>query len=350
MLAGFVPAGFAARVVGWQRQHGRNGLPWQATRDPYRVWLSEVMLQQTQVATALPYYQRFLQRFADVATLAAADVDEVMALWSGLGYYGRARNLHRCAVQVVKQYGGEFPRTAAELETLPGIGRSTAAAIAAFCYGERTAILDANVRRVLARVLAFDGDLAKTAAVARLWEVATNLLPKRSLAQQMPRYTQGLMDLGASICLTRAPRCLQCPLESLCAARQSGTPEQFPVNSRKLVRTAQSLWLLVAQTADGAVWLDRRPATGIWGGLHSPAAFADRAALERVVPAGSRSRMEDAAPFKHVLTHVDLHIHPVYVNLPRSAFRSETGAWVAPHQWPQFGLPAPVRKLLNGLG
>ena len=195
------PAGFAGRVVRWQESHGRNELPWQNTRDPYRVWLSEIMLQQTQVATVLEYYPRFLARFPDVASLAAAHLDEVLGLWSGLGYYSRARNLHRCAVDVVALHGGEFPRSAAALETLPGIGRSTAAAIASFCFGERAAILDGNVKRVLTRVLGFDADLAVAANERNLWTQAEAMLPNRGVQEAMPRYTQGLMDLGATVCL-----------------------------------------------------------------------------------------------------------------------------------------------------
>ena len=202
----------ARRVVAWQEVHGRNHLPWQQTRDPYRVWLSEIMLQQTQVTTVLDYYARFLARFPDVAALAAAEQDEVLGLWSGLGYYTRARNLHRCARQVVEKHGGVFPASAQVLATLPGIGRSTAGAIAAFCFSERVPILDANVRRVLTRVLGFDKDLASAANERLLWDEAQQLLPQSDLGRAMPRYTQGLMDLGASVCKPRAPRCGDCPL------------------------------------------------------------------------------------------------------------------------------------------
>ena len=203
------PEGFASRVVRWQASHGRSSLPWQDTRDPYRVWLSEIMLQQTQVATVLGYYARFLDRFPDVRALAAAPQDEVLGLWSGLGYYSRARNLHRCAQDVVALHGGEFPRSAELLQTLPGIGRSTAAAIASFCFGERVAILDGNVKRVLTRVLGFGEDLASAANERRLWDQAQALVPERG--EDMPAYTQGMMDLGATVCTPRKPRCLFCP-------------------------------------------------------------------------------------------------------------------------------------------
>ncbi len=251
----------ATRVVRWQAAHGRHHLPWQQTRDPYRVWLSEIMLQQTQVSTVLDYYPRFLQRFPDVAALAAAPLDDVLALWSGLGYYSRARNLHRCAQQVVAVHGGVFPATAEVLATLPGIGRSTAGAIAAFCFSQRVPILDANVRRVLTRVLAFGEDLAAARNERQLWAHAHDLLPVDDLDEAMPRYTQGLMDLGAGWCLPRKPRCDLCPLGEVCAARRAGDPEKYPVRTRKLRRSAQSWWLLLRCNAVGAVWLERRPRT-----------------------------------------------------------------------------------------
>ena len=206
----------AARVVRWQRRHGRHGLPWQGTRDPYRVWLSEVMLQQTQVATVLDYYPRFLERFPDVQALAAAPLDDVLALWSGLGYYSRARNLHRCAQEVVAAHGGAFPRAAPMLATLPGIGRSTAAAIAAFCFGERAAILDGNVKRVLTRA----ARLRRRPGRGRRGARACGPPPRRCCRRAgVDVYTQGLMDLGATVCLARQPACERCPLAADCAAR-----------------------------------------------------------------------------------------------------------------------------------
>ncbi|HKB55796.1 MAG TPA: A/G-specific adenine glycosylase, partial [Ramlibacter sp.] len=226
-----LPAGFAGRIVRWQRTHGRDGMPWQATRDPYRVWLSEIMLQQTQVSRVLDYYPRFLVRFPDVRSLAAATLDEVYACWSGLGYYSRARNLHRCAQDIVAAHGGEFPRSAGQLEALPGIGRSTAAAVASFCFGERAAILDGNVKRVLTRVLGFDADLAVAANERALLMHAQALLPRREPHASMPAYTQGLMDLGATICLPRNPSCLRCPVKAICAARRQGDPQRYPVRT-----------------------------------------------------------------------------------------------------------------------
>jgi A/G-specific adenine glycosylase len=341
------PADFAARVVHWQRAHGRNELPWQNTRDPYRVWLSEIMLQQTQVATVLDYYARFLARFPHVAALAQSDIDEVLGLWSGLGYYSRARNLHACARQVVSLHGGEFPRSARLLQTLPGIGRSTAAAIASFCFGERVAILDGNVKRVLTRVLGFGADLAIAANEKQLWDHATALLPQRAIAQSMPRYTQGLMDLGATVCTSRNPSCLLCPVQGLCVALREGTPENYPVKSRKLKRSAQSLWLLLARSRNGSVWLEKRPPSGIWGGLYCPPVFESREALAAALPAATPGELREEAPFVHVLTHKDLHLHPVAMLLPKTAVPAAAGNWFRHAEWPALGLPAPVRKLLE---
>ena len=341
-----LPAGLASRVVRWQKIHGRQGLPWQGSRDPYRVWLSEIMLQQTQVATVLDYYPRFLRRFPDVQALAAATLDDVLALWSGLGYYSRARNLHRCAQEVVAQHEGAFPRSAEALQNLPGIGRSTAAAIAAFCFGERAAILDGNVKRVLTRVLAYDADLAQAANERELWAHATALLPARELHESMPRYTQGLMDIGATVCQARNPSCLLCPLQPLCAAAAGGQPEQYPVKTRKLKRSAQSIWLLRARQEDGSTWLVKRPTPGVWAGLYCLPLYDSRSALEAALPARARRGLRDAEPFVHVLTHKDLHLHPVEAFLP-SSWRAAEGDWFAPAQWPELGLPAPVRKLLG---
>lgn len=347
-------AELAAQVVRWQAAHGRNHLPWQNTRDAYRVWLSEIMLQQTQVATVLEYYTRFLARFPDVRQLAAAAQDEVLALWSGLGYYSRARNLHRCAQIVVHQHGGEFPRTVDELAALPGIGRSTAGAIAAFCFGVRAPILDANVRRVLTRVLGFGADLAEAKNERALWQQAEALLPQQDLSHAMPRYTQGLMDLGAGICLPRNPNCLLCPLQEACVARRDGNPQDYPVRTRKLKRSAQAWWLLLRQDGAGRLWLERRPPTGIWAGLYCPPVYDSRAALDEALQLHASCDARDLPAFTHVLTHRDLHLHPVLARdatpQPNAHCAEQQSGWFAPAQWPALGLPAPVRKLLASLG
>ena len=343
-------ASLSARVIRWQATHGRHGLPWQGTRDPYRVWLSEVMLQQTQVTTVLAYYDRFLARFPDVAALAAAPLDDVLALWSGLGYYSRARNLHRCAQVVMAEHGGRFPPHAEALARLPGIGRSTAAAIAAFCFGERVAILDGNVNRVLARAIGFESDLAEARNVDALWERATALLPA---AGGMARYTQGLMDIGATVCLPRAPNCLICPLVDDCAAAASGQPARLPLKSRRLRRSArESVWLWLRW--GDRHWMLRRPATGVWAALWSLPEFGDEAELRA---AGERwPGMPRPLPsFTHVLTHLDWTFHPRVWALPADTPADVVGAVTA--AWPEgrwhtleealaSGVPAPLRKLL----
>jgi A/G-specific adenine glycosylase len=340
---------FATRLIAWQREHGRHALPWQNTRDPYRVWLSEVMLQQTQVGTVLGYYERFLQRFPDVTALAAAPLDDVFALWSGLGYYSRARNLHRCAQAVVAEHGGQFPRSSDALKALPGIGRSTAAAIAAFCFSERVAILDGNVKRVLSRVLAFDGDLAEVRHERALWIEATRLLPERDIE----RYTQGLMDLGATLCTQRVPSCATCPVHASCAAVKVGTQTHYPVKTRKLRRGQRErvwLWLQWRER----LWLIQRPDTGVWAGLWSLPEFDSFAAFD-AASGDWPGRGENLPTFTHTLTHLDWTLHPVRWNLPVRVSAANvariTGAWPS-GRWVDLetalaaGLPAPLRKLL----
>jgi A/G-specific adenine glycosylase len=341
----------AARVVEWQRAQGRRGLPWQGERDPYRVWLSEVMLQQTQVATALAYYQRFIARYPDVVALAAAPLDDVLALWSGLGYYSRARHLHRCAQAVVAEHGGVFPRSSAALAELPGIGRSTAAAIAAFCFDERAAILDGNVKRVLARHLGFDADLADAAALRQLWAHADALLPP---AHEMPSYTQGLMDLGATVCVVRQPRCLVCPLHADCVACRSGRTGELPRKSRRLQRGARSNALLWLRHRDD-VLLVRRPERGVWAGLWSLPEMSDLAAA-RAHASQWAGRGVALPVIDHALTHFDWHLQLLRWDLPprtgaatreRIAAHWDSARWLAQSDALSMSLPAPVRRLLS---
>lgn len=338
---------FSRKLLRWQKEHGRHDLPWQNTTDPYRVWLSEIMLQQTQVSTVLDYYPRFLQKFPDVYSLARASEDEVLALWSGLGYYSRARNLHRCAQVVCDMHEGAFPRTAKALTTLPGIGPSTAAAIAAFCFGERISIMDGNVQRVLSRLGAMPHEISSKAARESLAIAASELLPARSA--DMPAYTQGLMDLGAGCCTPRQPQCLQCPVKSLCMAHKADEVGRYPVKTRKLKRSSQRWWVLIAINKRGEVWLEQRPASGIWARLWGLPMFESEALLLAAAdPQGERLYLE---PFVHVLTHRDLHLHPVRVHNRTNgqANGGANGQWVDAQAWAQLGLPAPVRRLLNDL-
>jgi A/G-specific adenine glycosylase len=355
---------FTAPLIAWQREHGRHTLPWQQTTDPYRVWLSEIMLQQTQVSTVLGYYDRFLTRFPTVADLAAASQDDVMALWSGLGYYSRARNMHACAKAVVSEFGGAFPRSSALLQTLPGIGRSTAAAVAAFCFGERVAILDGNVKRVLTRYLAYEADLSVAANERRLWDLATRMLPDtgggastglvESYTQGvMESYTQGVMDLGATVCQTRSPQCLLCPVQQGCEGRRTGRPERFPVKTRKLKRSArQNAWLWL-EWGD-SMWLSLRPDEGVWAGLWSLPEYDSPETLTEATTGWPGQGL--ALPsFTHVLTHLDWTLSPLYWALPENTSRKRVdriteqlpaGEWVNTTQALEKGLPAPLRKLL----
>ncbi|MBW8829064.1 MAG: A/G-specific adenine glycosylase [Burkholderiales bacterium] len=341
---------FSARVVEWQRIHGRHSLPWQQTRDPYRVWLSEIMLQQTQVSTVLGYYNLFLQRFPDVTSLAAASIDDVFAMWSGLGYYSRARNLHKCAQAVVSEHGGSFPSSSTQLAELPGIGRSTAAAVAAFCFGERVAILDGNVKRVLSRVLAFDGDLASAANERELWAHATRLLPDEGIEA----YTQGLMDLGATVCVTRSPHCLLCPVRVDCEALKSADVESFPVKTRKLKRgRREHVWLWL-QWRD-RLWLSQRPDKGVWSGLWSLPEFESGEAFDALAVQWP-GEGEALDSFTHVLTHLDWRLHPIRWTLPEKTAASKVdaviaalpgGRWFTLAEALAAGVPAPLRKLLS---
>jgi A/G-specific adenine glycosylase len=352
----------ASRLVAWQRQHGRHGLPWQNTRDPYRVWLSEIMLQQTQVAAVLDYYQRFLSQFPTVKALAEAPADQVMAQWAGLGYYARARNLHACAKQVMSTWNGKFPPDAAGLATLPGIGPSTAAAIAAFCYGERAAILDGNVKRVLARLFAIEGDPTSRPIELQLWSLARDLVPTaRACAQDpdlMSAYTQGLMDLGATVCARGRPKCEACPLKKGCLALLQGRCDELPWPRARKVLPERSTAMLIAHRP-GYLLLVQRPTTGIWGGLWSLPECEP--ALEPSLACGqlglALKTADTLAEFVHVFTHYRLTIRPHLVQIKpdrsahadRAARLMNGGEWVPLSSLHERGLPAPVRKLLDGL-
>nr|WKF58206.1 Adenine DNA glycosylase [Paraburkholderia busanensis] len=345
---------FSTRLITWQRRHGRHDLPWQNTRDPYRIWLSEIMLQQTQVSTVIPYYAKFLARFPDVAALAAAPVDDVMALWAGLGYYTRARNLHRCAQTVVERHGGAFPRTVEELADLPGIGRSTAAAIASFAFGARATILDGNVKRVLARVFGVEGFTGEKKVENAMWTLAESLLPVNASDAEVSAYTQGLMDLGATLCVRGKPDCLRCPFAVDCVANVTGRQRELPAARPKKTVPTRRTWMLVLRDGN-AVMLEKRPPSGIWGGLWSLPEAADEAALaERARAFGSAGTVSPLAPLTHVFTHFKLDIEPRLAELGHgvgvlAALGDADTAWVSLSDLDSFGVPAPVRKLLDSL-
>jgi A/G-specific adenine glycosylase len=351
----------APRLIAWQRLYGRHGLPWQQTRDPYRVWLSEIMLQQTQVAAVIEYYTRFLKKFPTVRKLAQATTPEVMAQWAGLGYYARARNLHACAQRVVNDWGGNFPETADKLVTLPGIGPSTAAAIAAFCFGERSAILDGNVKRVFARHAGIEGDPTTRAVEQQLWSVAREELPStrdcRADPNAMSTYTQGLMDLGATLCTRSGPRCQDCPIKSDCAAHKEGRTDELPTARARKVLPERAVGMLIAYQA-GHILLEERPQSGIWGGLWSLPEFdAQGSGADFCASIGLQPlKTEKLSAFLHVFTHYRLTIAPVITEVAAPKRSAAVEHSVKPaRQWIKLtsldskGLPAPVRKLLLGL-
>jgi A/G-specific adenine glycosylase len=355
---------FAPTLVRWQRAHGRLALPWQNTRDPYRVWLSEIMLQQTQVQTVLGFYERFLRSFPTVQALASAPLDEVLGLWSGLGYYSRARNLHRCAQTVSDVHAGQFPSSAAQLQQLPGIGPSTAAAIAAFCFGERVSIMDGNVRRVLARFLAFTGDLSQSRAQQDLSHLAEQLLPQTPVEPldghgTMVAYTQGLMDLGALVCTPRKPSCHTCPLQTRCQAKALGRENDLPVKSKKTKRSSESLFLLWPVDAQSRVFLVKRPSSGVWSGLYAPAVFRSESELMAALSDHGHLAQVQAHPAqRHVLTHKDLHLHRFELRwsvadhgpVPLGQVHGgESGKWASASEAHLLGLPAPVKQWLSQL-
>jgi A/G-specific adenine glycosylase len=342
-------ADFAAGLLAWHKRHGRHDLPWQGTRDAYRIWVAEIMLQQTQVVAVVPYYRRFLGRFPDIAALAGAPQDEVLRLWSGLGYYSRARNLQRAAQQVQERHGGAFPRTLEKIEALPGIGRSTAAAIAAFAYGTRAAILDGNVKRVLARHFAVAGFPGDKRVEKRLWQLAEEQLPARALG----RYTQAIMDLGATLCTRAKPRCADCPLAQTCRALALGRVRDFPAPRplRPLPTRATHMLLLVR---GGEVLLEKRPPSGIWGGLWSLPEIDDAARARahcRTHYGCSIAAPQALAPLAHGFTHFKLQIQPLLCRVEKfaSAAREPGQVWLSLEAAHGAAIPVPVRKLIERL-
>ena len=332
---------FTKQLIAWQKTAGRHDLPWQKTRDPYRVWLSEIMLQQTQVSTVIPYYARFLASFPDVKALAAAPIEAVIEHWAGLGYYARARNLHRCAQQVVAAHGGSFPDSPERLAELPGIGRSTAAAIAAFSFGRRAAILDGNVKRVLCRQFGIAGFPGAVAVHRRLWELAESLLPESDIEV----YTQGLMDLGATLCTRSRPRCGDCPVAADCVARKENRQGELPESKPRTAvpeRTSTFVLLIDGQR----LLLERRPPSGLWGGLLvPPEGEPGDVALRFGLALGEATKLP---AFKHAFTHFRLTLAPVLCRIESGFQVTEPGLeWVDLARAADAGVPAPIKKLIR---
>jgi A/G-specific adenine glycosylase len=337
----------ASRLLGWHARAGRHDLPWQQNRTPYRVWVSEIMLQQTQVATVIPYYKRFMERFPDVRALATAPVDEVLHVWSGLGYYARARNLHRAAVRVNEEHGGELPGSFDALASLPGIGRSTAGAILALSLGARFPILDGNVRRVLSRYFGVAGGTAERAVAQRLWELSERCTPR----ERVDDYTQAIMDLGATVCVRRRPLCSHCPLAEKCVARRTGRQHELPAPRVSRARRRRRVYMVLALRDDGSVLLERRPESGVWGGLWCLPEFSTATAASAFVRGSlGEAALEPRAldQLEHAFTHFDLSITPLLVRCSRPCADVEEGAslWYNIRAPSRIGLPAPITALL----
>ncbi|MBX5460476.1 MAG: A/G-specific adenine glycosylase [Steroidobacteraceae bacterium] len=340
----------ASALIEWHARHGRHDLPWQHDRTPYRVWVSEIMLQQTQVATVLPYYQRFMHRFPNVRALADAPIDDVLHLWTGLGYYARARNLHRAAVRIRDEFGGEFPRTFEDVASLPGIGRSTAGAILALSRGERFPILDGNVKRVLSRVFGVQGDPADRETTETLWQLSDACTPEK----HVDVYTQAIMDIGATVCTRRKPLCTYCPLSEGCFARSHGKQHEIPAPRRAKTRRSRHVFMLVAMREDDCVLLERRPESGIWGGLWCLPEFETESAARAFARQMLRAPQIDPQHLdriEHAFTHFDLVMTPLLTRCAGAAgvMDEPRSLWYNPREPARIGLPAPIKTLLAEL-
>lgn len=340
---------FSTAVLTWAAEHGRKDLPWQKNISPYRVWVSEIMLQQTQVNTVLGYFERFMQRFPDLPSLAAGELDEVLHLWTGLGYYSRARNLHKTAQLLISEYDGEFPRSIEGLAGLPGIGRSTAGAIASLSMGLRAPILDGNVKRVLARYSALREYPGTSAATRQLWKLAEQLTPPAELAAA---YTQAMMDLGATLCTRSKPDCDSCPLKTGCQARLLGLQDQLPAPRPKKVLPEQHTCMLLLENPEGKVLLQQRPAQGLWGGLYSLPELDNINQLPQLLHSLqlTESGRRRLPPLSHTFSHFRLHIHPWLVQAQVTGAAEVTTipqVWYNREHPPTIGLAAPVKKLLR---
>jgi A/G-specific adenine glycosylase len=345
-MPGKVKPAFAQRLLAWWDVHGRHDLPWQHPRTPYRVWISEIMLQQTQVGTVIPYFEHWMRDFPDVSALAAASLDDVLAHWSGLGYYARARNLHRAAIRCMKEHGGDLPRSAKALSALPGIGLSTANAIVSQSTDKPAAVLDGNVRRVLSRHALIEGWSGKAAVQKQLWAEAEARLPPARGAD----YTQGIMDLGATLCTRSNPACGRCPVKGDCQALLADLVGQLPTSRPASKVSDMKLSMLILCDNEGRVLLERRPPAGIWGGLWCLPDGENLAQIEARL--GLAAVQTTALPVvEHRLSHVRMSIQPLLADAmeARQVQCPASRGWFEPGQWPRLGLPKPVTELLNRL-
>ncbi|RKE93191.1 A/G-specific adenine glycosylase [Xenorhabdus ehlersii] len=340
---------FSQVVLEWYHRYGRKTLPWQLEKTSYHVWLSEVMLQQTQVATVIPYFQKFISRFPDVTSLAAAPLDEVLHLWTGLGYYARARNLHKAAQQIVTLHKGKFPTTFDDVVALPGVGRSTAGAILSLSQGKHYPILDGNVKRVLARCYAVDGWPGKKEVENQLWDISTRVTPK----QGVEYFNQAMMDLGAIVCTRSKPKCEICPLNTGCIAYANHSWANYPGKKPKQSIPEKTAYFLLMQHGD-MVWLEQRPLSGIWGGLFAFPQFTDQISLEQWLKNSgiSHSKLEQLTAFRHTFSHFHLDIVPIKIDILAfdSCMDESKGLWYNLRQPATIGLAAPIEYLLQQLG
>lgn len=342
---------FAQAILTWYDAYGRKNLPWQQNKNAYRVWLSEIMLQQTQVATVIPYFERFLERFPTVHALAAAPQDEVLHFWTGLGYYARARNLHKAAQMVVSEYGGEFPTDLEQMNALPGVGRSTAAAVLSSVYKKPHAILDGNVKRTLARCFAVEGWPGQKSVENQLWHYAEMHTPK----VDVDKYNQAMMDMGAMICTRSKPKCSLCPVESFCLAKQQGNPQEYPGKKPKTDKPVKATWFVMLYH-DNAVWLEQRPQSGIWGGLYcfpqSEIANIQTTIDQRAIGDSTITSQKTLIAFRHTFSHYYLDITPILLQLSRKpdiVMEGSKGLWYNLSHPDEIGLAAPVKQLLHTL-
>lgn len=342
---------FAQTLLEWFDQHGRKDLPWQIDKTPYRVWVSEIMLQQTQVSAVIAYYQNFMAHFPDLETLASANIDSVLQHWAGLGYYARARNLHKAAQQIISEFAGEFPDKVEGLLELPGIGRSTAGAIMSIAFRKPAAILDGNVKRVLCRIQGITGWPGKKDIEQTLWQLAEALTPE----QRVDDYTQAIMDLGATLCTRRKPQCTACPFQTECQAMQQGLQNSIPAPKPKKTIPTKALWITRIESKDGALLLQKRPDKGIWGGLYSLPEFSTELDQSGVAEAAARQfgfntgEIRALPEFHHVFSHYKLKLKPLAIKTDAAAYTlpdEATHAWHHPENLSETGLPAPIKKFL----
>jgi A/G-specific adenine glycosylase len=339
-----MPSSFSTQLIKWYQKHGRHDLPWQKNQTPYRVWISEIMLQQTQVTTVIPYYERFMQSFPTIKSLALASEDEVLAHWSGLGYYARARNIHKSAKIIHEKYRGKFPKTIDDITELPGIGKSTAGAIISFAHQEKGVILDGNVKRVLTRYFAMDSSINEKSTIDQLWQLAEKLTPEK----HANHFNQAMMDLGATLCTRSKPRCTDCPFKKTCQAHQQHNPTFYPVKTIKKTRPVKQKRLLIIENQQGEILLTKRPAKGIWGGLWSLPEIELNTSYDKFENITLHYH-DEYEKIIHQFTHYTLEIFPMHLTTKQNKLTSANFVWYNTNNPLPGGIPSPITKILQEL-